>query len=136
MAVHCLRRQGALMVHQTGLALFLTLISACAVNWGYVTEHRAAAALPRLSPGRPARSLSVLLRSRLWLLGFAAESTGFGLYVVALALAPLALVQAVAAGGIGVLAVLVARTTGRRLEPRERVGVAMAIAGLALLGIS
>jgi hypothetical protein len=124
------------MSPDTGFALLLTLISACAVNWGYVTEHRAAAGLPPLSPRRPLGSLVLLLRSRLWLLGFASESAGFALYVVALALAPLALVQAVAAGGIGVLALLVSHTTGRRLEARERLGVGMAIGGLALLGIS
>jgi len=44
--------------------------------------------------------------------------------------------QAVAAGGIGVLAFLVARTTGTPLDERERVGVVVAISGLALLGIS
>lgn len=124
------------MSPQTGLALLLTLISACAVNWGYVTEHRAAADLPPLSPRRPLGSLTLLFRSRLWLLGFAAESAGFGLYVVALALAPLALVQAVAAGGIGVLALLVSHTTRRRLDARERLGVGLAIGGLVLLAIS
>lgn len=65
-----------------------------------------------------------------------AETVGFGLYVAAVALAPLALVQAVAAGGIGVLAYLVARTSGTRLDRRERFGVLVAIGGLALLGVS
>ena len=46
----------------------------------------------------PARALKVLLTNRDWLRGFALESTGFGLYVVALALAPLTLVQSLAAG--------------------------------------
>jgi hypothetical protein len=124
------------MTTQTGIALLLTLVSACAINWGYLTEHRAASALPPLSPGRPLRSLRALLGSRLWLLGFASESFGFALYVVAVALAPLALVQAVAAGGIGVLALLVARTSGTRLDPRERMGVTVAIGGLALLAVS
>src|SRR5262249_43011024 len=64
------------------------------------------------------------------------ETIGFGLYVAALALAPLALVQAVAAGGIGILALLVARVSGSRLDRRERVGVAVSLRGLALLGIS
>src|SRR6185312_15046592 len=123
------------MTGQTAIGLLVTLVSACAINWGYLTEHRAAGALPALSPRRPLRSLRALLASRVWLLGFASESTGFALYVVAVALAPLALVQGVAAGGIGVLALLVARTTGTRLEPRERLGVGVAIGGLALLGI-
>jgi hypothetical protein len=56
--------------------------------------------------------------------------------VEALARAPLALVQAVAAGGIGVLALLAARVSGSALERRERAGVAISISGLALLAIS
>jgi hypothetical protein len=124
------------MLGQTILALVLTLVSACLINWGYVTEHAAAATLPPLSVREPARSVRLLLGSRRWLTGFAAESSGFGFYVVAVVLAPLALVQAVAAGGIGVLAFLVARTTRTPLDERERVGVVVAISGLALLGIS
>lgn len=121
---------------QSILALGLTLVSACLINWGYLTEHAAASLLPRLSPRRPLRSLRLLLGSRRWLVGFGAETTGFGLYVAAVALAPLALVQSVAAGGIGVLAFLVAKTTGVRLDSRETFGVGVAIGGLALLGVS
>jgi hypothetical protein len=124
------------MLGQTLVALGLTLVSACLINWGYITEHAAASRLPPLSPRAPLRSLRLLLGSRRWVAGFVAETAGFGLYVAAVALAPLALVQAVAAGGIGVLAFLVARTTGMRLDARERFGVAVAIAGLALLAIS
>src|SRR5437899_613626 len=124
------------MLGQTILALGLTLVSACLINWGYITEHAAATRLPPLSAREPLRSLRLLLGSRRWRIGFGAETVGFGLYVVAVALAPLALVQAVAAGGIGVLAFLVARTTGTPLDERERVGVVVAISGLALLGIS
>jgi enterochelin esterase-like enzyme len=51
--------------------------------------------------------------------------------VAALALAPLSLVQASSAGGLGVLAAL----TGVRSR-RERLAVGIAIAGLALLGLS
>jgi hypothetical protein len=121
---------------QTGIALLLTLVSACAINWGYLTEHGAASSLPPLSFRRPVRSVGLLLGNRRWLLGFASETFGFVLYVVAVALAPLALVQAVAAGGIGVLALLVSRTSRTRLSARERAGVSVAIFGLALLGIS
>lgn len=124
------------MLAQTLFALALTLVSACLINWGYLTEHAAASTLPPLSLRAPLRSLRLLLHSRRWLVGFAAESAGFALYVAAVALAPLALVQAVAAGGIGVLAFLVARTTGTRLDVRERLGVVLAVGGLALIGVS
>jgi hypothetical protein len=129
------KNPGAMTV-QLLFALALTVASACLINWGYLREHAAASALPPLTPRRPLVSLRALLGSGRWLVGFGAESLGFGLYVVAVALAPLALVQAVAAGGIGVLALLVARTTGSGLARRERLGVAVAIGGLVLLAVS
>src|SRR5581483_2853676 len=92
MGAQRVREQPSAMNAQTGFALLLTLISACAINWGYLTEHRAASALPSLSPRRPLASLRALLGSRLWLAGFASETGGFLLYVIAVALAPLALV--------------------------------------------
>lgn len=124
------------MSAQTIFALGLTLVSAIAINWGYLIEHGAASNLPPLSVRRPLRTARLLVASRRWLLGFLLETGGFVLYVVALALAPLALVQSVAAGGIGVLALLVARISGTRLQARERVGVSIAIVGLVLLAIS
>lgn len=119
-----------------GLALLATLVSACALNLGYLLEHRAVRAMPALSGRRPYRSLRLLLGSRDWRTGFAVEAGGWVLFVLALALAPLALVQATAAGGIGILAVLSVRLTGVPLSSSERLGVAISITGLVLLGIS
>jgi hypothetical protein len=118
------------------LALVLAAASAVAVNWGYVREQDAAAALPPLSIRRPRESATMLLTNRRWVTGFATETAGFFCFVGALALAPLALVQSLAAGGLAILAFLAARVRRRALELRERVGVAVAVLGLALLGIS
>jgi drug/metabolite transporter (DMT)-like permease len=118
------------------LAILLTFVSAVSINWAWIREHDAAAALPPLSVRRPRESLGMLLRSRSWITGFAAESGGFLCFVGALTLAPLALVQSLAAGGIGVLAFLSSRMAGMRLTRRELVGVVVAVIGLAFLGIS
>jgi hypothetical protein len=64
------------------------------------------------------------------MLGFAMESGGFAAYAAALALAPLALVQSIGAGGIGVLAFVSSRISGRQLGPRKSVGVAISVLGL------
>jgi hypothetical protein len=85
---------------------------------------------------RPLQSARLLLEDRGWMLGFAMESSGFLLYVAALALAPLALVQSIAAGGIGVLAFASARLVRRRLSRRELVGVLLSFVGLVALAIS
>ena len=121
---------------QIALALVVTLISSLALNAGYLIEHSVASQLPPLTPRRPLRSARLLLGQRRWLLGFGAETSGWLLYVLALALAPLSLVQATAAGGVGILAVMVSRYRTVPLTRLERAGVALSVAGLALLGIS
>jgi hypothetical protein len=121
---------------QIALALVITLVSSCALNVGYLVEHSVASKLPPLSARHPLHSARLLLGQRRWLLGFGVEATGWLLYVLALALAPLSLVQATAAGGIGILAVMVSRYRKVPLTQLERIGVALSVAGLVLLGIS
>jgi hypothetical protein len=116
--------------------LTLSLVSAVIVNWAYVREHDAAGSLEPLSLRQPLAAVRVLVGSRRWLVGFAAETGGWLLYVVALWLAPLALVQTVGAAGIGVLALIQSRGDPRRLRPRERWAAAITLAGLVLLGVS
>jgi hypothetical protein len=114
----------------------LAFVSAFVINLAYLREHEAAIGLPALSLRRPLHSARLLLSDRPWLLGFAMESFGFALYVAALALAPLSLVQSIAAGGIGVLAFFGARRAGRRLTRVELVGVLLSVLGLAALAVS
>jgi hypothetical protein len=120
----------------TAIALVLAVASTTLTNLAYLREHDAAVALPCLSMRRPLQSLRLLLSDRPWLLGFAMESGGFLLYAAALALASLALVQSIAAGGIGVLALVSSRMTGRRLGGRERTGVLLSVVGLLALAVS
>ena len=58
------------------------------------------------------------------------------MYVAALRLAPLSLVQAVAASGVAVLAFATARGHPSRLGRREQAAVVLAVAGLVLLALS
>ena len=62
------------------LALVITLISACALNAGYLIEHSVASQLPPLTMKRPLHSLKLLLGQRRWLLGFGIEAIGWALY--------------------------------------------------------
>jgi hypothetical protein len=124
------------MTTETGVALVAALASTTLTNIAYLREHDAAAALPTLSLRRPLHDVQVLLADRSWLIGFALESSGFALYVVALALAPLALVQSIAAGGIGILAFASSRMNRRRLGRNELAGVVVSMLGLLALGVS
>src|ERR1700730_12841737 len=118
------------------VALVLVLGSTGLVNLAYLREHAAASAMPPLSLRRPIISLRTLMGDRRWVSGFAMETGGFALYVAALALAPLALVQTVGAGGIGLLALGSARMSGRTLSVRESRGAVISILGLLFLALS
>jgi hypothetical protein len=121
---------------QLTLGLTLALISALTVNWAYSREHDAAALMPPFSPQHPRRFVSLLLGDRRWLGGFGTETAGWLVYVVALRLAPLSLVQAVCASGIAVLALASAHGQPGRLARHEQIAVLIAVAGLALLALS
>ena len=118
------------------VGLGLAFVAAIVTNMAYSLEHDAAAALPRLSPRRPLRVVDFLIHDRRWLKAFAAETAGWLMYVAALRLAPLALVQAVTASGVAVLAFATARGHPSRLARREQLAVVLALAGLVLLGVS
>jgi hypothetical protein len=140
-----------------GAGLALALGSTVALNWGFFAQHGAASSLPPLSVRSPLRSLGLMFSNARWLAGFVVGLLGWALYVVALRLAPLSLVQATSAGGIGVLALLVERRkpatakspaagaprggeaasrTATRLSRGEWAGVGAAVLGLAALGVS
>jgi hypothetical protein len=124
------------MMPPVWIGLTVAFASALVTNTAYSLEHDAAAALPPLLPRRPLESVRLLLGDRRWLLAFGAETAGWLMYVAALRLAPLSLVQAVAASGIAVLAFATARGHPSRLVLREQVAVILAIAGLVLLAFS
>jgi hypothetical protein len=124
------------MSAQTVIAFVLALASTTLTSLAYLREHDAAASMPALSMRRPLHSAGLLLADRGWLLGFVMESSGFLLYAAALALAPLALVQSIVAGGIGLLAYFSVRLSGGRLGARRLLGVALSVLGLVALAVS
>jgi hypothetical protein len=119
-----------------GFGLTLAFISAVAINWAYAREHDAAAAMAPFSARHPIGFVRSLLGNRRWVAGFAAETAGWLVYVAALRLAPLSLVQAVSASGIAILAFITAHGHPGRLARREQVAVLLAVGGLALLSLS
>jgi len=124
------------MMPPVWVGLTVAFASALVTNTAYSLEHDAAAALPPLSPRSPFRSAKLLLGDRRWLAAFAAETVGWLMYVAALRLASISLVQAVAASGVAVLAFATARGHPSRLARREQAAVVLTMAGLVLLALS
>jgi uncharacterized membrane protein len=118
------------------LGLGLALASALALDAGFLIQQGAVAQTSELSLGRPLAAARALLESRRWIAGFFLGLAGWALYFAALTLAPLSLVQTVAAGGIGLLVVLVA-IAGKALPVRrEWTGALLATLGLMALAAS
>jgi hypothetical protein len=115
--------------------LLLALASTAALSYGFYRQHTASGQLPTLALRHPLRSLASLFSSWRWLAGFVIGLGGWALYIVALRFAPLSLVQATSAGGVGLLALLVRRGGGWVSRP-DRAGVLISVAGLVLLGLS
>ena len=113
----------------------LAFASALVTNTAYSFEHDAAR---RCRPFR--RAVRSGRSNRSWKTGggsaFGTETAGWLMYVAALRLAPLALVQSVTASGVAVLAFATARGHPSRLARREQAAVVLALIGLALLGLS
>ena len=120
---------------QLSLGLALALISAIAVNWAYSREHERGRDAPVLAAATGPVRLAPARRPR-WLIGFATETAGWLVYVAALRLAPLSLVQAVCASGIAVLAFATTHGHPARLARHEQIAVLIAFAGLVLLSFS
>lgn len=116
--------------------LVFAFVSAVAINWAYTRQHEAVHQMPRFSLQRPFELLKEVLANRDWLLSFGAESAGWLLFLAALRLAPIALVQGIGASGIAVLAIASTRGRPGLLARFEQVAVVVGMVGLLLLAIS
>ncbi len=116
--------------------LALSFVAAVAINWAYSRQHLVVSRMQALSLRRPFHTLAELLRNGSWLVSFGAESVGWILYLAALRLSPLSLVQGVGASGIAALALFSANGRPSRLSGRERLAVLAGVLGLLLLALS
>ena len=119
---------------QVGIGL--ALVCAIATQLGFLCKHRGANCAPPVDLGRPLRSAVALVRSRWFAIGLAVTASAWVLHVLALAIAPLSVVQAVLSSGVVVLAVLGDRVFGCDVAPRQWLGIAMTATGLVLLVVT
>jgi drug/metabolite transporter (DMT)-like permease len=118
------------------LGILLALACAVASQLGFLYKHKGANAAPRVEFAHPLRTFRSLFSSRWFAIGMAVATGAWGFHVVALAFAPLSVVQAVLSTGVVILAVLAERLFGFEVGPRQWLGVGMTAAGLFLLVIT
>ncbi len=118
------------------LGILFALVCALTTNLGFLYKHRGACAAPAVHVRHPLRSARDLFRSRWFTVGMLVATGAWGFHVVALALAPMSVVQAVLAGGVVLLAVMAERFFGFAVGPRQWAGLGLTALGLVLLGVT
>src|SRR3954462_3907488 len=94
------------------LGILLALLCAVATNLGFLYKHRGACAAPPVDIKHPFRSAKGLFSSPWFGIGMLGGPGAWGFQVAALALAPMAVVQSVLAGGVVLLAIMAERLFG------------------------
>jgi drug/metabolite transporter (DMT)-like permease len=115
------------------LGILLSLLCALATNVGFLLKHRGACAAPDVSLTHPIASAIGLFRSKWFALGMLVALGAWTFHVLALAMAPLSLVQAVISGGLVFLTVMAERFFGFTVGTRQWAGVGLTALGLVLL---
>jgi D-alanyl-D-alanine carboxypeptidase len=110
-------------------ALLLALVSAALINLGFVLQHRGHEG----ARSRRRAGLSAGFREPFWLLGQATGWIGFLGQIVAVALAPLTLVQAFSAGSLALSVPVAARVLGHRVARRQLIPIAVIAVSLMSL---
>jgi len=118
------------------IGILLALLCAFVTQIGFLYKHRGANAAAPVDISHPLTSARCLFASRWFAIGMAVALVAFVLHVLALAFAPLSVVQAVLSTGVVLLAVLAERVFGFTVGRRQWLGVAMTAVGLALLVIT
>ena len=118
------------------LGILLSLLCAFATNVGFLLKHRGACAAPDVSLRHPLASAVGLFRSKWFTIGMLVALVAWTFHVLALAMAPLSLVQAIIAGGLVFLTVLAERWFGFTVGTRQWAGVGLTALGLVLLAVT
>jgi drug/metabolite transporter (DMT)-like permease len=118
------------------LGILCALACALATNLGFLYKHRGASAAPDVDWKHPGQSAVALFSNRYFSLGMLVATGAWGFHVLAMAMAPLSVVQAVISGGLVFLTVLAERFFGFNVGRRQWVGVGLTAVGLAMLAVT
>ena len=118
------------------LGILFALLCALTTNLGFLYKHRGASAAADVDFRHPLASGVSLFRSKWFAIGMLVALVAWIFHVIAMALAPLSLVQAVISGGLVFLTVLAERFFGFKVGRRQWMGVGFTAIGLSMLAVT
>jgi len=118
------------------LGIILAFACAGITQLGFLYKHRGASETAKVDPLHPLCSAKALFSNRWFAIGWGVAVGAWVLHVLAMAVAPLSVVQAVLSTGVVMLAVLADRVFGFKIGRRQWVGVGLTALGLMLLVVT
>jgi len=106
------------------------------MNFGLALQKRGAAALPRIGEEKGGAVFGAFMTSRIWVVGLAFMTGGWGLYLVATAFAPISIIQPTLGVGLAVLAVFSVFYLKEKIGALEWAAFLAMLSGMVLLGVS
>lgn len=120
----------------TFLAVFLTLGAAVCLNYAMYLTKKAVDVLPAVKLELSWDVFKAFVTNRAWVKATALSVVGGGVYAVAIAMAPVSIVQPILASGVVLLTYLAIKNLGERPRTSDYYAIGMTVLGVALIGVS
>lgn len=118
------------------LAILCAIVGALTLNWAIYLQKKAVLALPDVEFKFSWDTIRAFITNKPWLLAQSVNITGFVLYSIALALAPVSIVEPIIASGVVLLAYLAIKHLGEKPRRIDYVAMGMSVFGVGLIGVS
>lgn len=118
------------------VAILIAVAATSLMSFGLALQKKGAASLPKIGVERDGRVFKAFLTTRIWLLGTALMTGGWGLYLVSAKFAPISIIQPTLGVGLAILAVFSVFYLREKIRALEWTAFAAMLTGMLFLGVS
>jgi len=117
-------------------AILVAIVATSLMNFGLALQKKGAASLPKIGEEKGGKVFKAFMKSRIWVIGTALMTCGWGLYLVSTKFAPISIIQPTLGVGLAVLALFSVFYLHEKIRALEWTAFAAMLTGMILLGLS
>ena len=121
---------------KTVLSVAIAITAALLLNYAIYLQKKAVQTLPQVKMRLSWGVIKAFITNKEWLLAQIANVGGFAIYVVALSLAPVSIVEPIIASGVVLLVYLAIKNLGEKPRRIDLYAMGMSVLGVILIGVS
>ena len=118
------------------LAIAIAIVAALLLNWAIYLQKKAVLDLPEVKAKISWTLVKAFITNKPWMLAQIVNVSGFALYSVALALAPVSIVEPIIASGVVLLAYLAIKNLDEKPRRIDYFAMSASVLGVIFLGVS